>query len=85
MIRLDTRTEFIYMQFTGARPKTSGYRKLENVLGSFPSDSCPHSPALGKQEVSTSKRIRRVLLGMRSCHKVSEPEQGEEDLCGGLQ
>lgn len=50
------------MQLTGARPKTSGYRKLENVLGSFPSDLCPHSPALGKQEISVSKRIRRVLL-----------------------
>lgn len=50
MIRLDTKIEDIYMQFTGARPRTLGYRKFEKVMGHFLSDSCTQSPALGKPD-----------------------------------
>lgn len=43
MIRLDTKTEFICVQLTGAGPKPSGDRKLHRVLGCSSSDSSSSS------------------------------------------
>lgn len=52
MIRLDTKTEFISMQFTGARPKT--LESWKRSLAVSP-QTCSQSPVLGKQEVSAVK------------------------------
>ena len=81
---MDSETESIYTQFTGARSRTSGYRNLKG-LEPCPFDSCPHYLALGKQEESESKQLRKVLLPIEDPHKLLEPEQSNEDLPGGLQ
>lgn len=77
MIRLDTKTESISTQFTGARTRTLGYRKFEKILGRFPQMHGLTLLLLGKREMSgqlcagwwpctrcrSQSRLRKISLG----------------------
>lgn len=81
---MDSKTESIYTQFMEPDLEHQG-TEIWKGLEPCPFDSCPRYPALGKQEESESKQLRKVLLPIEDPHKLLEPEQSNEDLPGGLQ